>query len=526
MRTIPPPLEMVPMALTRRTQFLPGVDVISLRAEKCRRSFKYFVQEFWDEVVPEPMVWSWHMDVFCEEVENIFRPVIGTPIYDCRGILKHRQRQNKEYDLVINVPPGTTKSLIFTVMAPVWGWLNDPTLRFITGSYSADLSIEHSDLARDLFKCQRFQIYFPDLGIRQDKDVKSNYHNNKKGSRYTTSVGGTVTGMHAHIIIIDDPLNPKKAASSVELRSASMWMERTLSTRKVDKRVTPTILVMQRLDERDPAGMLLEKMYAGKKSIRHICLPGEIFSGATITKGVITRSLVQPPELAEKYVDGMLDPVRLGRDTLKELNADLGQYGYAGQIQQQPAPAEGGMFKVGKLDIIAMPPEWEIKQTIRYWDKAGTDKKDNPGAAHTAGVKICVLSNGKYCILDVVRGQWGTDEREDRILQTAKLDGTSVTVWIEQEPGSGGKDSARGTVKSLAGFPIYAECPTGDKVTRADPFSVQVNWGNVCLVRAPWNQDYIDEMSNFPFSKWKDQIDASAGGFNKIAIPAKRAGTW
>lgn len=524
MRTELPPIEVLEeLARTRQPTKAPtpAVSVISIRAEKCRRSFKFFVQEFWEDLVPEPLVWGWHMDVFCEEFEKVVRRVVGTLIHLPGGRPPYRKRQPKEYDLVVNVPPGTTKSMIFTVMGPIWCWLLDPTLRFITGSYSGDLSAEHSDMARDLIKCQRFQLYFPDLHIRQDKDVKSNYHNNKRGSRFTTSTGGTVTGMHAHIIIIDDPLNPKKAASDIELRGAGIWMERTLSTRKIDKEVVPTILVMQRLAENDPSGMLLEKMKAGKKKIRHICLPGEIFNPKAAES-------VQPPELVEKYVDGMLDPVRINKDVLQELEADLGQYGYAGQIQQQPAPPDGGMFKVGKIEKVQRPPDPMIIQQLRYWDKAGTDAKDNPGSAHTAGVKIAYLSTGKYCIMDVVRGQWASEEREAKIKSIAELDGPKVPIWIEQEPGSGGKDSARSTIKNLAGYSIHAETVggAGDKVRRADPFSVQVNWGNVVMVEGPWNHEFINELGSFPFSKWKDQVDAASAGFNKLALPAKKAGTW
>ena len=185
------------------------------------------------------------------------------------------------------------------------------------------------------------------------------------------------------------------------------------------------------------------------------------------------------------------------------------------------------------IDAIQAANMWDFARRpldldwiVRYWDKAATDVKENPGSAHTAGVKVARLSSGKWCVLDVVRGQWATDEREMRIKQVAQMDGPTVTVWMEQEPGSGGKDSARGTVKNLAGYSVRAEHPTGDKVHRADPFSVQVNWGNVVLVRAPWNREFLDELANFPFGRWKDQVDAAAGAFNKIALPLKKAGVW
>jgi predicted phage terminase large subunit-like protein len=91
-----------------------------------------------------------------------------------------------------------------------------------------------------------------------------------------------------------------------------------------------------------------------------------------------------------------------------------------------------------------------------------------------------------------------------------------VEVWVEQEPGSGGKESAEGTIRNLAGFRVYAEHPTGDKVHRADPYSVQVNVGAFQILTAMWNRDFIEEHRFFPFSTYKDQVDASSGAFNKL----------
>lgn len=477
-----------------------------VKAEMCKRSFAFFVREFWQEIDTEPLVWNWHLDVFCHELEQVYRRVFD--------------RKPKEYDLLINVPPGTSKSKIFTVFGPVWGWLNDPTLKFINGSYSMDVSLEHADISRDLVKCKRFQVYFPEIQIRPDKDSKGSYHNTNRGSRFATSVGGTVTGMHGHVLTVDDPLNPKKAASEAELNNANHWVEQTLSTRKINKEVTATIIVMQRLHELDTSGKLLEKMKAGKKKVRHICLPGEIWDEQDVER-------VQPPCLRLQYVDGLLDTKRMNKAVLLDLLADLGQYGYAGQIGQNPHPPGGGMFKIEKFEVITGIPDYNILEVVRYWDKAGTDKKDNPGACYTAGVKIALLRDSRwtYAILDVVRGQWEAHERETHIRQVAQMDGPHVDIWIEQEPGSGGKESAENTIRNLHGFTVYAERPTGDKVFRADPYSVQVNWGNIVLIKGDWNYEFLKEHESFPNGKRKDQVDAAAGGFNKLA-GMKRAGTW
>lgn len=121
--------------------------------------------------------------------------------------------------------------------------------------------------------------------------------------------------------------------------------------------------------------------------------------------------------------------------------------------------------------------------------------------------------------MDVVRGQWAAPQRERVIRQTAELDGTGVEVWVEQEPGSGGKESAESTVRNLAGYRAHMERPTGEKSVRAEPYSVQVEAGNVKLVQGGWNKAFVEEHKTFPVGKHDDQVDGASGSFNKLAVP-------
>jgi predicted phage terminase large subunit-like protein len=425
--------------------------------------------------------------------------------------------KRREYDLIINIPPGTTKTALVSIFWPLWIWSRWHWFKFITSSYSGALSLESAEYSRDIMKSQRFKWLYPELDLKPDKDTKSNFKLIKKlysgkntpprimpgGNRFSTSVGGTVTGFHGHINIVDDPIDPRGVMSEKEIASTNHWISQTLSMRKANKLTTITVLIMQRLHQNDPTGHLLASK---DRRIKNICLPGEIRH---------YKELVKPPELAEKYVDDLLDPVRMPWSVMNDMKADLGQYGYAGQIGQKPTPPGGGMFHISEFQIVdQLPDERLIEHIVRYWDKAASDKE----GAYTAGVKIARLRGGKYLVMDVRRGQWATEKREKMIDDTAAADGNHVTVYVEQEPGSGGKDSAIITKNRLKakGYSCETDRPQGDKIYRADPFSVQVNDGNVWLMRAPWNEEYVNEFEQFPFSTYKDQVDASSAGFSAL----------
>jgi predicted phage terminase large subunit-like protein len=384
-----------------------------------------------------------------------------------------------------------------------------PTARTISGSYSYPLAMDLSRKSRDVVLSEKWRTLFGEIQIREDQSAKGHFVNTAGGMRYATGTDGTVMGFHAHIIIVDDPLDPKRSASPAELDAANRWLTETLPTRKVDKAISATILIMQRLHKEDPAATLLAK----KTPTRHINLPAEI-NGSGLSK-------VRPRKLVKQYKDGLLDPARLSRSVLNDMEEILGQYGFAGQFMQDPIPAGGGMFKTERITVEPAPPPLStFTSLVRYWDKAAT----RDGGANTAGVLMGLHNTGRFWILDVKLGQWDTATRETIILQTAQLDGPKVLIGLEQEPGSGGKDSAVATIRNLAGFRVRTQRPTGDKVHRADPFSVQVNGENVSVVRAAWTIRFLDELRFFPSIGRKDQVDASSGAFSILTQRRVRVG--
>ena len=200
----------------------------------------------------------------------------------------------------------------------------------------------------------------------------------------------------------------------------------------------------------------------------------------------------------------------------------MSEYAISGQLQQRPAPRGGGMFQIDKFQTVGAINKKEILRSVRYWDKAGTED----GGAFTAGALVHKMGDGSFIVADRVKGQWSAGKRERIIRQTAEVDGKEVNVWVEQEPGSGGKESAENTIRGLAGYRVRADKVTGAKEVRAEPYANQVEIGNVFLKKAEWNRDFIHEHESFPVGKYKDSVDATAGAFNKLIAQKARVGTW
>lgn len=225
-----------------------------------------------------------------------------------------------------------------------------------------------------------------------------------------------------------------------------------------------------------------------------------------------------------------LAPTRFSRDALLSIKRDVGSLVWSAEYQGSPTTLEGTVFKRSWFRTVGAAPR-EARR-VRYWDKAATPG----GGAFSAGVLLAIDNDNRVFIEDVQRGQWSALERERIIKETALQDAIKygdvrwknggedydiwdygVDVWIEQEPGSSGKEAAESTIRNLIGFSIRAETPTGSKDVRLEPFRAQCEGGNVFLVVGPWNPAYLDELAEIPNGAYRDQSDASSGAFNKAS---------
>lgn len=298
----------------------------------------------------------------------------------------------------------------------------------------------------------------------------------------------------------DDGNNAKQAESPVERQSVADWWKLTMSSRGVTLGVKK-IVIQQRLHQEDLTGVCLEM-----GGYEHLCLPMRYEGARPATSIGFVDWRTEEGEL--------LAPKQFNEETVRKLEANLGEYGSAGQLQQRPVPRQGGMFHVDKIEIVDAAPA--LMKECRYWDTASSAGKGD----YTAGVRMGKdVKSGIYYIMDVVRGQWSSDERKRIQRQTADMDYAypiciNVPQIQSEDPGSAGKDQSADFIRLMSGH--TAECirETGAKETRADPFSSQVNAGNVKMVKAGWNKAYIDELRLFPFGKNDDMVDSSAGGFN------------
>lgn len=447
---------------------------VSKTMHTCHDKLSVFVKEMWDLVVPNDLIWNWHMDVLCDEIQEA----------DERVFL----RQPKDKDIIINIPPGTSKTKIVSVMSTAWEFGRMPGIRVFVGSYSDKAVSSIADDIKLIMKSEKYQRFFPDTIIRSDMDSLHNFKTTANGEFYAFTVGGSLTSKHADILKIDDPINPKQATSEAELYTTNNFFDKTLPTRKVDKKVTITYLIMQRLSAKDPTGHLLEKK---ADQIHHICLPGTLSEN------------VKPAKYKALYSNGLLDENRLTYADLATLKIDLGSYGYAGQIDQSPAP-EGGLiwqkwFK--EVPDHMFPDISSAREVGSDWDTAFTDDEDNAASAYVTSGEI----GGNIFLFDL---DWRWLEFPELIKW---MRGVVGPHYVEAK--ATGK-SAKQTLSRYGITAIEIKVEGGrDKVARARASTPLAESGVVYIKKSMAERLYHDSKQGilaFPRGQHKDLADALA----------------
>lgn len=464
--------------------------VLAARRELSSRSLAEFVRLAWPVIEPgQPYVHGPHIDVMCEALERVANG-------DCRRLL-------------INVPPGTSKSTICGVFFPMWIWgpKNRPSSRFVGVAHEQTLGVRDNLKCRRLASSEWYQRLWGDtVQLTGDQNTKINFENTATGFRQVATPSN-ITGRRGDIVILDDPLSAENANSEAEREKVNLWFREALPTRLNNPDTSAIIVVMQRLHERDVSGLIL----AEQLGYEHLMLPMRF-----------ERDRADPKDWRTDEGE-LLFPARFSPDTVDELEKTLGPYATAGQLQQRPAPREGGLFKPSWFEPISALPSG-IPRRVRAWDLAATKKATSNNPDWTAGMKMSKWPNGWFVVEGVKRLRGSPMEVENTVLQTAALDGSSVTVRMTQDPGQAGKAQSEQFVRKLAGYPIVTKTATGDKSTRATPAASQAEVGNIKILRTgdpvtdAWIQPFLDEIAIFPAGAHDDQVDVLADCVNELAL--------
>lgn len=479
-----------------------GLNLERLEKELERQIYKQSYYEFFkvafcqlhpDDEYDE----NWHAQYLCgelqKEAERIWR------------------RDSREKDIIINMPFRAAKSMITTVIFPVWCWSQNPRTKFICVSYSADLALEHAQLSRNLINSVWFQrLYNHRFGWDAHDNAKGFYKNTEGGFRKSVGTGGQITGSGGDIIIVDDPQNPKKAASEVERENAKSFYDHTLYSRLNSPSVGVRIVVMQRLHEEDVSGHLVDEKTGRPEDHKHICIPAKY-----------DEEILKPAELKEKYINDLFWPSRFSHKELKSYNRVLGELQAAGQLQQRPAPAEGNLVKRAWIEIIN--PE-EVVRNIQnepihfYLDTAYTEKQEND----PSGILCCFKSEKQKCVyvLNIAEVFKIFPELVKFVREYLRINGYTTSSMIKVEPKASGKSLVQ-QLKLTDGFNIVeieSEMVRDDKLTRLSAVSPLIQAGKWKLVRGAWNDYYLSQICTFPNVKHDEFVDLTSYAIDDLLM--------
>ena len=397
--------------------------------------------------------------------------------------------------MIIQAPPQHGKSeAIIDIISWIAG--RNPNLKKIFASFSERLGIRANLKLQRTYTKKLYKDIFPNTNINNKNNATSvNYLRNREILEYVdkdgyfrnTTVQGSITGESLDLGIIDDPIKGRESANSETVRNKTWeWFTDDFFTRFSEQAGFLMILTRWHID--DPAGRLIER----NKRIK-----------------LITYKAIAEEDEEHRLKGEALFPEHKSKEFLEERRA-LMHDTFEALYQQNPVLKTGNMFKVGMIEVVDSLPAG-ITQRVRGWDFASTIASGDA----TAGVKIEEL-NGIFFITDIIHFRGSPDEVETALVNTASLDGNRLLQSYPQDPGQAGKSQVAYLSKKLKGYKFEFTTENGNKETRADGFASQVNAGNVKMLRASWNFDYLEELRAFPFGKYDDRVDASSRAFNKL----------
>lgn len=473
---------------------LNQVSYAQIESQKGQRSLKRFIEYAWAEVEPaRPFKDNWHIDALCEHLEAV-----------TRGDIRR---------LVINIPPGSMKSLTCSVFWPAWSWTHSPGTKWITASYAQMVARRDGVRARRLMDSAWYQERWGKSFTSNDDDWSSmRYSNNQGGIRLSTTVAGAVTGEHSDIQLVDDPIKPIDAPGerqdSAALDACAEWWDETMSSRMADPLNSARVIVMQRLHTNDLTGHVLKN-----DGYEHLCLPMTMEPKCSIlvphkcsmpkdAKGRSTPPTT--PGFKDPRTDGeLLWPGRFPQQVVDERKKEMGAQGHACQDQQRPTPASGSIIKKEWIKYYTALPS-KVDKLIGSWDM--TFKETKKGSFVVG--QVWAKCGPDFYLVDQFRDRTDFNGTLAAVKQQSLNHPKLEEKLIEDK--ANGPAIMSALKKHLTGvMPVQV---SGSKEARMAAVSYLFASGNVFIpspLEHAWVEDYVYEIVTFPRAPNDDQADTT-----------------
>ena len=435
-----------------------------------RSDLRFFVWKSFQTILPgTPYLPNWHVDAIVHQLMRVQAGDISR--------------------LLINQPPRSLKSICVSVAYVAWLLGHDPTRRVIVVSYANEFAAELHRQFRMVIDAPWYRALFP--AMRPARDSGTELVTTAGGGRYATSVGGTLTGRGADLIIIDDPLKAEEAMSEPARKRVIDWYAGTLVSRLNDKENGPIVVVMQRLHENDLAGHLL-----GQGGWEHLDLPAIAVDDSVIPLGhgkVMTRR-----------IGDILHPERESKDALDRIKAEIGSLKFSAQYQQRPVPLEGNLIRRDWFRYYDHLPQGSARRIVQSWDIAMMTGDANDYSVCTTWQMI----KADYYLVDVFRARLQYPDLRRKVASLAAKHGAETILIEDAGPGMAllqdlWRDLPRGMPRPIG------QKPEGSKADRMVAQSAKIEAGHVHLPReADWLDTFLLELLAFPNGRHDDQVDS------------------
>jgi len=439
-----------------------------------RNDFALFAGRCFHELNPQAeLAMSWHLEVIAAKLAAV--------------------REGKIRRLIINLPPRHLKSLLASVAFPAWCLGHDPSAQILCVSYAQDLADKHARDCRSITMSPWYRrIFLTRLALH--RQAVQEFITTRQGYRLATSTGGVLTGRGADFILIDDPQKPEEALSTTMRRACNDWYDHTLFSRLNDKRYGRIVIIMQRLHEDDLVGHVLAQE------------PWEVVSFPAIAEADEVHEIetIWGPRCFTRRPGEALHPEREPLETLAHLRRTIGEYNFAGQYQQSPAPLGEGLVKAEwfkRYDENERPERFD--RIVQSWDTANK-------ATELSDFSVCTtwgVCSKRVYLLGLFRQRLEYPALKRAVREQQNLHG-ATTVLIE--------DKASGTqlIQELIADGCHGVTryqPTTDKIMRMHAQTAMIENEFVHIPQsAPWLAGYLHEMTVFPNGKHDDQVDSTA----------------